>query len=438
MAHDAPSSNFRQARFFGFLAGVGEIDSRVLFRHVDTPCLPHYTNRTVVTAPFFWEWIMARKPEGNSTAASATRQTKSLRDLRQQIDKMDLQILELINKRAGVAADIGRLKNDHGEEIFSPAREEEVLQNVLQVNEKAKGPLDAGTVRAVFRELMSGSRALQKVLKVAYLGPEYSYSHLAAIERFGQAVDFVGVSSIPVVFEEVNCGHVDFGVVPVENSTDGRIVDTLDMFLRMPHLQIAAEIRLSVHHNLLTKPNTDLQDVRRVYSKAQALSQCRNWLSKNLPQASQHEVTSTADAARLAKDEPYAAAVASREAAVRYGLRIHFTDIEDYKYNETRFAVIGQQKCGKTGRDKTALMFRVPHNPGSLVEALDIFKQGKINLTWIESFPAKTTKPEYIFFVDFEGHVEDPKVNRALKALGEHCKELFILGSFPMASSVTS
>jgi chorismate mutase/prephenate dehydratase len=342
-----------------------------------------------------------------------------------------LQILKLINDRASVAAEIGKLKNDHGEDIFSPAREEEVLQNVLQVNEKNGGPLDAGTVRAVFRELMSGSRALQKVIKVAYLGPEYSFSHLAAVERFGQAVEFIGVGSIAAVFEEVNRGHVDFGVVPVENSSDGRVADTLDMFMRLPHLFICAEVRLRVHHNLMARCSQ--AEIRRVYSKGQALSQCRNWLSKNVPQASLHEVSSTAAAAQLALTEPGAAAVASRQAAVRYNLRILFSEIEDSPYNETRFAVIGHQKSARTGQDKTALMFRVPHNPGALVGALDVFKANKINLTWIESFPAKTAKPEYIFFVDFEGHTEDPKVSKALKQLADHCEEMTVLGSFPMA-----
>jgi chorismate mutase/prephenate dehydratase len=204
------------------------------------------------------------------------------------------------------------------------------------------------------------------------------------------------------------------------------------MFIRLPPLIICAEIRLRIHHNLLA--NCEQQEIRRVYSKGQALSQCRNWLSKNVPHALLHEVSSTADAARLAQTEPGAAAVASRQAAVRHGLRILFSGIEDSPYNETRFAVIGHQKCGKTGHDKTAIMFRVPHNPGSLVEALDVFKQNKINLTWIESFPAKTAKPEYIFFVDFEGHIEDPKVTRALKVLGEHALEVTVLGSFPMAT----
>jgi chorismate mutase/prephenate dehydratase len=378
---------------------------------------------------------MARKPEGNSTTGvtvSGGRSADSLRHLRTQIDKLDLQILKLVNDRASVAGKIGRLKNDQGDEVFSPAREEEVLKTVLDVNTKHGGPLDPVTIRAIFREIVSGSRALQKVLKVAYLGPEYSFSHLAAVERFGQAVEFMSVGSIPAVFEEVNRGHADFGVVPIENSTDGRIADTLDMFLRIPQLVIAAEVRLQIHHNLLA--NCEQAQIRRVYSKGQALSQCRNWLSKNVPQAQLVEVSSTADAARLAQTESGAAAVASRQAAVRYGLRILFTEIEDSPYNETRFAVIGQQKCSKTGHDKTALMFKVQHKPGTLVGALNIFEQAKINLTWIESFPAsKSPKPEYLFFVDFEGHIEDPKVSKALKALGDHCTEVTVLGSFPMA-----
>lgn len=392
---------------------------------------------------------MSRKAEGNSTTStplSPARAQAALRSLRTQIDKLDLQIVKLVNERASVAAEIGKLKNDHGEEIFSPAREEEVLQHVLQLNEKHKGPLDAGTVRAIFREIMSGSRALQKMLKVAYLGPEYSYSHLAAIDRFGQTVDLLGVNNIAAVYEEVDRGHVDFGVVPVENSTDGRIADTLEMFLRMPHLVICAEVRLQIHHNLMAK--CEPQEIRRVYSKPQALSQCRNWLAKNLPQALWKEVSSTATAAELARHEPGAAAIASRQAAVKYGLRILFDNIEDSPYNETRFAVIGHQKSGKTGHDKTTILFRIPHQPGSLAEALEVFKQNKINLTWIESFPgprrlsaepggekssAKAPKPEYLFFVDLEGHVEEPKVKRALQSLSEHCQEVTVLGSYPMA-----
>ncbi len=321
---------------------------------------------------------MTRKTDSGGTTATANRATASLRHLRVQIDKLDLQILKLVNERAAVAAEIGKVKNDHGSDVFSPAREEEVLQNVLQAN---KGPLDTSTVRAIFREIMSGSRALQKVVKVSYLGPEDSFSHLAAVERFGRTVEFMQVGSIAAVFEEVNRSHADFGVVPLENSTDGRVADTLDMFMRLPQLKIVSEVRLPIHHNLLS--NCEQQKIGRVYSKEQALSQCRTWLS------------------------------------------------------ETRFAVIGPEEKPKSGHDKTAVMFKIPHRPGSLVDALNIFKQNKLNLTWIESFPAKGPGSEYVFFVDFEGHQDDPKVKRALANLREHCEQLSILGSYPMASPST-
>jgi chorismate mutase/prephenate dehydratase len=369
---------------------------------------------------------MTRKTEAGGNSASRT--ASSLRSLRSHIDKLDLHIVKLVNERAGLAAEIGRVKNDHSTEVFSPAREEEVYQHVIEAN---KGPLDESTIRAIFREIMSGSRALQRVLKVAYLGPEYSFSHLAAVERFGQSVEFMRVGSIAAVFEEVNRSHADFGVVPLENSTDGRVADTLEMFMRLPQLKITAEVRLRIHHNLLA--NCEQGEIRRIYSKPQALSQCRNWLSKNVPHASLHEVASTATAAELAQREPGAAAIASRQAAVRYSLRVLFPDVEDSPYNETRFAVIGMQESPRTGTDKTAIMFKIPHHPGSLVEALNVFRQAKLNLTWIESYPAKSAKTEYVFFVDFEGHLEDPKVKRALTALGEHCEQVSVLGSFPVA-----
>lgn len=379
---------------------------------------------------------MARKPEGTGSPSNSgpPRSAAQLKALRSQIDKLDQQIVRMINERAGYAAEIGKAKREQGEDVFAPAREEEVYGNALDTNRKCKGPLDDTTIRAIFREIMSGSRALQKVLKIAYLGPEYSFSHLAALEHFGHSVEFLPVDTIAAVFEEVQRGHVDQGIVPIENSTDGRVSDTLDMFVRMPHLQICGEVRLYIHHNLVA--NCEPQEVRRVYSKQQALSQCRNWLAKNLPYAQQKDVSSTATAAELALREPGAAAVASRQAAVRYNLRILFAKIEDSPHNETRFAVIGNTKADRSGKDKTAIMFRLPHNPGALVEALDVFKQNKINMTWIESYPAQTAKQEYLFFIDFEGHADEPKVGRALKALGEHCQELHVLGSFPMATTI--
>jgi chorismate mutase/prephenate dehydratase len=370
---------------------------------------------------------MTRKPESANTMPPKKAEA-ALRSLRTQIDRLDVQILKMINVRASYAAEIGQLKNDHGAEVFTPDREEEVLVHVVEAN---KGPLPADTVRSIFREIISGSRALQKRLKIAYLGPEYSFSHLAAVERFGHTVEFVKVASIAAVFEEVSRGHVEFGVVPLENSTNGSISDTLDMFVRIPQIIICAEVRLRIHHNLLS--NVEQQKINRVYSHPQALSQCRTWLSKNLPHALLREVSSTAVAADLAQKELGAAAVASKQAAVTYGLRVLFENIEDSPYNETRFAVIGFQKSPRTGKDKTAAMFRIPHSPGSLVEALDVFKQSKINLTWIEAFPARTAGNEYIFFVDFDGHAEDTKVAKALKALQEQCEEVTVLGSYPAA-----
>jgi chorismate mutase/prephenate dehydratase len=209
---------------------------------------------------------MARKNESDQ-APPAGKSLAALKSLRAHIDKLDLQILKLANERASLASEIGKIKNDQGAEVFSPAREEEVFQNVLAAS---KGPLDEATIRAVFREIMSGSRALQKVLKVAYLGPEYSYSHLAAVERFGQNIEYMRVGSIASVFEEVNRSHVDFGVVPLENSTDGGVSDTLDMFMRLPQLKICAEVRLKIHHNVLA--NCEQEMIRRVYSKPQALA----------------------------------------------------------------------------------------------------------------------------------------------------------------------
>ena len=371
---------------------------------------------------------MTRKPDGGSDP-TPDRIAANLQALRVQIDKLDLQILETVNKRASVAAQIGKVKSEIGGEVFSAAREEEVLQNVLG---GSKGPLPEVTLRAIFRELISGCRGLQKVLRVAFLGPEYSYSHLAALERFGVSVEYIRVGSISAVFDEVSRRHADFGLVPLFNSTDGRIADTLDSFIRLPQIKICSEVRLRVHHNLLA--NCEQTAIRRVYSKAQALSQCRNWLSKNVPHATLHEVASTSDAARLVQTEPNVAAVASREAGVRFGLRNLFSNIEDHTENETRFAVVALQDSAKTGTDKTAVMFQVPNRPGSLADVLAVFAQNKINLTWIESFPYKDAKGEYVFFVDFDGHADDPKVKKVMKALEDDCDALSVLGSFPAAA----
>jgi chorismate mutase/prephenate dehydratase len=371
--------------------------------------------------------IMNRKPEnGNGNTTPSPRVTAQVAKLRGQIDKLDQQILKLVNERAACAQEIGQYKTEQGAEIFSPVREEEIIQAALA---NSPGPLQPTTVRSIFRELISGCRSLQQVLKVAYLGPEYSFSHLAAIERFGTAVDFLSVGSIMAVFEEVNRGHVDFGVVPLENSNEGRIADTLDMFIRLPQIKVCAEVRLRVHHHLMA--NCPQAEIRRIYSNAQALGQCRIWLSKNVPHAQLVPVTSTSIAAELAQREPGAGAVASRQAAVKYGLKLLFSDIEDNPANETRFAVLGKQPAERGPHNKTAIMFLAAHHPGSLVDILNVFKQNKINLSMIESFPSRSEKQKYVFFTDFEGHVDEPKTKRTIEGLQKLCDKLVVLGSFP-------
>ncbi|MEZ6141095.1 MAG: prephenate dehydratase [Zavarzinella sp.] len=370
-------------------------------------------------------------PKRTKENADLPVSSKDLKSFRTQIDQLDLKILELINQRAELASRIGKVKSANNESVFSPAREEEVISNVLSAND---GPLPEVTIRAIYREIISGSRALQKIDRVAYLGPEYSFSYLAALHRFGRASELVGVSNIAAVFEEVEREHVDYGVVPLENSTDGRVADTLDMFVRMPEIKICSEVRLRVHHNLLA--NGEQAEIRRVYSKPQALSQCRNWLAKNLPQASLHEVTSTTAAAEIVKTTPGSAAVASREAAVQFGLKILFTSIEDSPHNETRFAVIGSHAADRTGNDKTAIMFMIPHSPGALADILNEFKKNKVNMTWIESYPYPQAKGEYVFFVDFDGHSEDLKVKKTLNSLAKQCHTFHNLGSYPVASLV--
>lgn len=360
----------------------------------------------------------AAKPQSRDTSIAA---------LRAKIDRIDRELVAHMNQRAKLAHQIGKVKEANGQRAYDPVRECEVLARATEHNH---GPLADGCVQAVFRELISGSRALEKTLRVAHLGPAYTYSHLAAIQRFGQSVEYVPVASIGAVFEEVNRGHCDYGLVPIENSTDGRIADTLDMFTRLP-VQVCGEVNLPIHHCLLGL--CQRSDVQEVYSRPQALSQCRNWLTRHLPQARTIEVTSTSTAAQLAKDKPGAAAIASVQAAVHYALNLLAENIEDQQGNLTRFAVIGQHAGPRTGRDKTALMFEVVHRPGSLADALNIFKRNRLNLTWIESFPIARPEGGYLFFVELEGHQDDKRVQRATESLSHRAVRLTILGSYAKA-----
>lgn len=359
--------------------------------------------------------------KGRNSSARAP----SAASLRTRLDQLDRQLVRLLADRTDLAVKIAKLRQAVGEPAFNLGEEEEAIAKAVSLS---KGPLPVRAVRAVLREATSGARSLVRELRVAFLGPLYSYSHLAAIHRFGQMVESMPVGSIAAVFEEVNRGHSDFGIVPVENSTDGRVADTMDMFTRLP-VRVCGEVELEIRHALLGKCSR--AEIKEVYSRPQALSQCRNWLAKHLPQARTIEVTSTSTAAQLANEKPGAAAIASLQAGIHYGLNVLAEQIEDNPSNTTRFAVIGDQVNPRTGHDKTAMMFQVEHRPGSLADALNLFKRNRLNLTWIESFPVPGTKGAYLFFVEMEGHETDARVRRTLAALQRKALRLEVLGSFP-------
>lgn len=360
-----------------------------------------------------------KNPGGGSTSS-----------VQKELQRLDRDLLRLLSDRARATQKLAKLRQNGGGPLYDLTEEQVALADLVTQN---KGPLDERAIRSVFREVLGAVRTLVKPVRVAYLGPKYSYSHLAAIDRFGEGPDLTPVATIKAVFESIHFSQADYGIVPIENSTDGRIVDTLDMFARLP-TRITGEVQLAIHHFLLGKCSRG--EVTEVYSKPQALSQCREWLAKNLPQAKQVEMTSTAVAAQIAADKPGAAAIASQEAGQHYGLAVIDASIEDNRNNVTRFAVIGGQEAHRTGRDKTALMFEIAHKPGSLADAMLVFKRGRLNLTWIESFPMPNSKNEYLFFVELEGHQSDSRVKKALQALARKTARLEILGSYPRSEPV--
>ncbi len=362
---------------------------------------------------------------GSEKTKAPSLRPPSAPSLETRLEHLDQQLVRLLNERTDAAVKIAHLRQAAGQPGFSLGREEDAI---ARATESSKGPLPSQAVRAVLREAVSGARSLVRELRIAFLGPLYSYSHLAAIHRFGQSAEFLPVGSIAAVFEEVNRGHSDFGIVPVENSTDGRVTDTMDMFTRLP-VRVCGEVELEIHHTLLAR--CPRAEIKEVYSRPQALSQCRNWLAKHLPAARTIEVTSTSTAAQLAQEKPGASAIASLQAGIHYGLNVLAEQIEDNPSNTTRFAIIGDQPNPRTGRDKTAMMFQVEHRPGGLADALNIFKRTRLNLTWIESFPIPGSKGAYLFFVEMEGHETDARLRRAIAALQQKTLRLEILGSFP-------
>ncbi|MDA1158140.1 MAG: prephenate dehydratase [Planctomycetota bacterium] len=357
--------------------------------------------------------------------AKSSARAKTPDQIQAAAAKLDLEILKLINQRAQLSIDWIESHDDPRQFLFSPRLEDEAITRMLAKN---AGPLSTLAVSGVMRHVFSGARRKVRMQRVAYLGPAFSYSHQASIERFGEAADLIPVSTIASVFEEVNRGHAEFGIVPIENSTDGRIVDTLDMFTRLP-LRICGEVQLSVNHNLLAR--CARSQITEIYSKPQAFSQCRNWLNRHMPHARLHDVTSTSTAAQLARDKPGAAAIASGRAAVEYGLEVVAADVQDNKNNVTRFAIIGDHVPAPTGSDRTALLLQIPHKPGALSDALVAFKNHKVNLSWIESFPLRGPEAGYLFFLDFEGHQSEAKVKRTLEHLAKSAVRMEVLGSFP-------
>ncbi|MGH7265090.1 MAG: prephenate dehydratase [Candidatus Rokuibacteriota bacterium] len=345
-----------------------------------------------------------------------------------RIDDIDRQLLQLLSQRAAISIEVGRAKRQAGVPVHVPERERAILDELVRLN---PGPLTAEAVRAVWREILSNSRALQQPFRVAHLGPIATFTHEAALQRYGTAAEYVPLRSIQEVFTEVEQGRADVGVVPVENSTEGVVNHTLDRLIDS-ELLICGEIQSEIHHYLLSRAE-DLIDVKQVHSHPQALAQCRGWLDRNLLHGEAVEVASTAAAAERAIEDSSAAAIASELAGRLYGLPVLRERIEDFAQNKTRFLVVGSRPSGLTGRDKTSILLSIKDEVGALHRILEPFAAGRCNLTKIESRPTRRRPWEYVFFVDFEGHRDDPVVQDVLAALGERCLFLKVLGSYPAA-----
>lgn len=352
----------------------------------------------------------------------------ALTELRKQIDAIDDQILSLLNQRAACAQQVAETKLAQGEigTFYRPEREAQVLRRIAAQN---TGPLSNDTVVRFFREIMSACLALEKPLTVAFLGPVGTFSQQAAFKHFGHAVHALPYPTIDEIFRAVETADCQFGVVPVENSTEGVIAHTLDSFLHSPVL-IAGEVSLRIHHNLMGKL-TDLSAIRKVYSHQQSLAQCRQWLNRFLPTAERLSVSSNAEAARLAATEADSAAIAGEAAAELYGLTIVQRNIEDVPDNTTRFLVIGRQAVGPTGEDKTSLLITTRNSPGALYSTLEPFARNGISMSKIESRPSRRELWDYVFFIDVEGHQEDPPLALALHELAKDVTLLKVLGSYP-------
>jgi chorismate mutase / prephenate dehydratase len=350
----------------------------------------------------------------------------SIIEHRHAIDKLDGQIIRLLNERTKHVLEIGAIKLKAGEEIYQPHRELSVLRRLCRKN---PGPLTNLSLRIIYREIMSSALSLEKTMTIAYLGPEATFTHQAAMRRFGSSLKYSSQKTITDVFTEVSKGRADYGVVPIENSTEGVVTHTLDMFVDSD-LKIVAQLVMPVQHCLLGRYQT--AQIRRLFIHPQTLAQCRNWIMENLPEAEIIETSSNARSAELAAARRNSAAVAGLLAAEKYKLPVLEHDIQDNPHNVTRFLVLGRQCSPPTRRDRTSIMFSIPHRVGSLHHSLTPFRRYRLNMTRIESRPSKRRAWEYFFFVDCDGHFEDPKVAKALRMLEDQGAYVKVLGSYPI------
>jgi chorismate mutase/prephenate dehydratase len=351
-----------------------------------------------------------------------------LHELRSAIDRVDAELLRLLNERARLALGVGEIKKEQGAAFYAPGREEDLVRRLEEAN---SGPFPTSAIRPVWKEIISASLSLEHPLTVAYLGPPATFTHQACLKQFGLSAQYRPVRTIAEVFDVVEKGKAPYGVIPIENTTEGVVSYTLDMFLSS-ELKIVAEVMLRVTHNLLNQSGRR-EDVGRIYSHPQALAQCRRWLEENFPDTPVFDASSTAQAAKIAAEDPQAAAVAGELAGTLYGLRAVEARIEDHPNNYTRFLVVGREIPDRSGRDKTSVLFAVRDEAGALYRMLQPFYDNGVNLTKIESRPMKQKAWEYVFFVDCDGHVADPEVGRALDDLRARCLFVKVLGSYPKA-----
>ncbi len=354
----------------------------------------------------------------------------NLDDIRIGIDRIDGQLLDLLSERAELVHQVGVVKKRDGLQIYAPEREEALLRKLVERN---KGRLPEKSIRAIYREIMSAALALEDDLKIAYLGPEGTWTHQAAIKKFGHSVEYTAHPNFAEVFDQVTRRKADYGVVPIENSTEGAVSHTLDLFVDSS-LQICAQILLRIENGLMAA--IPKEEVKTLYSHPQVFGQCRTWILQNFPKADLVEVSSTTRAAQIAREKASegAAAMGGALAAEMYGLTMLEESIQDRATNTTRFLVIGEKTCPATGNDRTSMLFAIHDRPGSLVRALQAFEHFDINMSKIESRPSKRKDWEYVFYVDLAGHCENDEVKEALSELEKHCSMVKLLGSYPDVS----